>query len=146
MDQSHQAESVIPRANPRDEAPEHGDPGLLVVRQAGGEHALPLAAVREVLHPGRVARVPGAPAYVRGLSRVRGEALPVVDLGVLLEGVPVDLSAPRARLVAMGIGPNAEAIALLVQEVVGLTPSAASPSLLVLERLIELHGKPPRAP
>jgi len=64
------------------------DEERLVVCRAGGERfALPVAAVREVVAAPVLARIPGAPAAVRGLANVRGALVTAVSAPVLL-GLP----------------------------------------------------------
>ncbi len=62
--------------------PEHRDAGAhyVIFRLAEEHYGLPIAAVDEVVrHPGNLARVPRAPAFVAGLLNLRGRAVPVVD-------------------------------------------------------------------
>ena len=42
--------------------------------------AIDVAQVREVLEVSQITKVPTAPAYMRGVVNVRGQATPVVDL------------------------------------------------------------------
>lgn len=70
----------------------------------------------ETLRPLAIEPVAGAPAFVRGLSVIRGAPTPVVDLGALLEGGPARASS--GRLVTLKVG--ARQVALGVDEVVGL--------------------------
>ena len=48
--------------------------------------ALPLSDVVEIMRPLPIEPVAGAPTFVRGVSVVRGQPIPVVDLAVLLAG------------------------------------------------------------
>jgi purine-binding chemotaxis protein CheW len=66
-----------------------------VVFRAGGERfALPLEAVREVVVPQPpYARVPRAPAAVRGAMNLRGRVVAVVELAPIV-GLPADVLAP----------------------------------------------------
>jgi purine-binding chemotaxis protein CheW len=50
-------------------------------------YALELAAVREVVLPGRLEPLPGAPPAALGLMNLRGEVLPVLETATLL-GIP----------------------------------------------------------
>jgi purine-binding chemotaxis protein CheW len=53
--------------------------------RVGGEHyALPVAGVLEVAPMGEISPVPGAPRPVLGVRNLRGQVLPVVDLGAVL--------------------------------------------------------------
>jgi purine-binding chemotaxis protein CheW len=51
---------------------------------AGEEYALGILQVREILEYTPVTRIPGAPAWVRGVFNLRGRVVPVVDLAVKL--------------------------------------------------------------
>ena len=51
--------------------------------------AIDVAQVREVLEVSRITKVPTAPAYMRGVVNVRGQATPVVDLRLRF-GLPPD--------------------------------------------------------
>jgi purine-binding chemotaxis protein CheW len=46
----------------------------------GEEHAVPILRVKEIIEFETVTRVPGTPAYVRGVINLRGAVLPVIDL------------------------------------------------------------------
>ncbi len=48
------------------------------------EFALPVTAVREILDHRPAYRVPGAPAWFLGLTDVRGDSVPMIDLRVRL--------------------------------------------------------------
>ena len=91
--------------------------------------ALPLEHVVEVMRPLPVDRVTGAPAFVAGLSRIRGTAVPVVDLGRLVTGTDGRASA-RFVTVRSGAG----VVALRVDSVVGVTSLSESAELPPLFR------------
>ncbi|MFN7135178.1 MAG: chemotaxis protein CheW, partial [Myxococcales bacterium] len=55
----------------------------VVFTAASERYALPLAAVREVVVPATLSRVPRSPAAVCGIMNLRGRVVTVVDLGVL---------------------------------------------------------------
>jgi purine-binding chemotaxis protein CheW len=67
---------------------------VLVVQSHGLRLALPLSCVLEVFRPLPTQAVSGAPAFVRGLATVRGQATAVVDLNRLL-GAEEDTAAGR---------------------------------------------------
>lgn len=78
--------------------------------------ALPLAYVSETMRPLPRQPIPDAPAFVLGVSAIRGVATPVADLGVLLGAGA--LEAP-SRLVNLRLtGPRH--VALLVDTVRGV--------------------------
>ena len=49
--------------------------------------------VREIIEYDTVTRVPGAPAWVRGVTNLRGSVVPVIDLAVKL-GLPPSTPSP----------------------------------------------------
>ncbi|MCB9736806.1 MAG: chemotaxis protein CheW [Deltaproteobacteria bacterium] len=85
----------------------------------GRRCALPVGHVVETLRPLPVSPLEGLPAYVSGVSVVRGAPTPVVDLGALLGGPP----APPTRWVIVRATAT-RALALAVDAVVGLVPAA----------------------
>lgn len=93
--------------------------------------ALHLRDIWEVMRPLPIESVAGAPNFVPGVAIIRGAALPVVDLGMLLEH-----RSQRAwgRFVTVKVG-GARSVALAVDEVVGVrslegSQLAALPPLL----------------
>lgn len=55
---------------------------------AGEEYALGILQVKEIIEYDTVTRIPGAPAWVRGVFNLRGGVVPVVDLAVKLGLAP----------------------------------------------------------
>lgn len=86
----------------------------LLTQTAGGICALPLDRVIETMRMPPIRELAGMPAFVRGLAIVRGAAVPVIDLGLLL-GCG---GAMPARLVTVNVGTRT--IALAVGAVIGL--------------------------
>lgn len=104
---------------------------LLSVHAGGHRAALPLASVREIMRPLPITSIAGAPAFVLGLSLIRGVSVAVVDLGVLLGETSV--RTPFTRFVRLELGTRS--VALAVQAVTGVievAPAslAAMPPLL----------------
>jgi purine-binding chemotaxis protein CheW len=79
--------------------------------------ALPLEAIAETMRPLPISPVSAAPAFVRGVSLVRGTPSPVVNLALLLGGTQAE-PGPGRRFVAMRMPEGS--LALEVDEVVGL--------------------------
>ena len=74
----------------------------LVVFRAGGEaYAVPAATVSAVFKLTEIALVPGAPAFVRGLTLFKGQVLPVLDLRALV-GASSGALSDLASVVAIG--------------------------------------------
>jgi purine-binding chemotaxis protein CheW len=92
-------------------------PGSVLV-VTSGDHtcALPVHDVVETLRPLPVQAVVGMPAFVLGLSMVRGMPVPVVDLAALLEGRSARPGARRWLSVRV----EARHVALAVDDVVGV--------------------------
>ena len=100
----------------------HDGPGrqrLLVVRAGASLCAVPLDHIVEIMRALPVKPVTSAPDYVRGLSIVRGEAIPVVDVGLL---VGSDATECR-RLVTVRTG--GRTVALAVSDVLGIESFSA---------------------
>lgn len=95
----------------------------LLVRAGTCICALPLSHIVETMRPLAVAPLPGMPEFVRGLSIIRGEPVPVVDAGTLL-GAPS--GQPPQRYVTVRAGERK--VALAVDAVVGVRE--LEPSLL----------------
>jgi chemotaxis signal transduction protein len=72
----------------------------VVVMIGGRWYSLPAEQVRAVLPLGNLTPVPTAPGPVRGVSQVRGQVVPVVDLS----GVMAEMGA------GMGAGANGRAL------------------------------------
>ena len=62
----------------------------LVVRAQAYLCALPLELVIEAMRPLPIEPIAGVPAFVRGMSIIRGEPTPVIDLALLL-GAPREM-------------------------------------------------------
>ena len=87
------------------------DPGIspssyLGLQIAGAPYAIPLAQCRNVLRLPRLARVPHAPRWLRGVLSLRGEILPVIDPRPLL-GLEPGSFLRRLRVVVVHAGPLA---------------------------------------
>jgi purine-binding chemotaxis protein CheW len=86
----------------------------LVVRVQTRVCAVPLEHVVETMRPLPVESVAGMPAFVRGVSIIRGVPTPVVDLGAVL-GAP---SNAFERIVTLRLGDRQ--VALAVNAVLGI--------------------------
>ncbi|MFH0881993.1 MAG: chemotaxis protein CheW [bacterium] len=75
--------------------------------------ALPASMVIETLRLPEIDPIPDTPEYVRGVSLLRGEAVPIVDLGHLLQGAK---SSESRRIITVRTTAGRR-IGLLVSEV-----------------------------
>jgi purine-binding chemotaxis protein CheW len=94
-------------------------PGWLLCRAASVICALPVAHVVEVMRVVPLDQVAGAPPYVLGLGVIRGSAVPVIDLGLLVSN---QASSP-ARLITIKTATHTVAVA--VEAVFGVSAIAA---------------------
>lgn len=77
----------------------------------------PLDQVKEILTHVSISRIPGAKEWVRGVSNVRGNLLPILDLKGLVSGTPSKMTRKSRVLVIQHKGINA---GLVVDEVLGM--------------------------
>lgn len=93
------------------------DKSLLVCRVGAKLCALPLRHVVETMRPLPLERLPNMPAFVCGLSIIRGRPTPVLDARLVLgEGKAVATAARRCVTLALG----QRQVALLVDAVTGI--------------------------
>jgi purine-binding chemotaxis protein CheW len=86
----------------------------LCCRVHGRLAAIALSHVIETMRPLAIQPMTRSPAFVLGVSMIRGQPVPVVDLGLLLAG---RISSP-SRYVTLRV--ENRAVALAVEEVVGV--------------------------
>ena len=98
--------------------PGPGSRCFLMVRARAWMCALPLEDVEETMRPLPVAPVASAPAFVRGVSLVRGQSTPVVHLATLLGGEGASEAGPEGRFVSLRVAGGR--VALEVDAVRGL--------------------------
>lgn len=72
--------------------------------------AIPVADVIETMRTLPTSALAGTPPYVAGVSIVRGQPLPVPDLGALLQ--PGENAAPGGRFVVVRVGKRAAIISV----------------------------------
>lgn len=77
---------------------------FLVLVVSGEDYAVPIDRLREIVRDPVLTEVPRAPAYVLGMMMLRGEAVPVFDLRLLLGLAPVATPARTARTLIVDVG------------------------------------------
>lgn len=82
--------------------------------------AVPLEHVAETMRPMPVTPLAGAPSFVRGMSVIRGRAVPVIDGGSVLGS-----ATPGSPTRFVTLKTDANHVALAVEEVVGIRSLAA---------------------
>lgn len=122
----------------RSDGPEAGAPEndaiprarVLVFEAGGSRYAIPIDAVREVLHTPPITWIPFAAAAVAGVVSVRGEVMAVLDLGLALGETA---AARPGRLIVVDDRTIGEAVGLLAEDVSGIeavaTLDATSPEI-----------------
>lgn len=88
----------------------------LIIMAGSHACAIPVQYVGETMRPLPITHMPGMPQFVQGLSVIRGEPVPVVDLTLLLEHERDSVACGRFVTVRTG----ARRVALAVATVVGL--------------------------
>jgi purine-binding chemotaxis protein CheW len=88
---------------------------LLLFRARTRLCALPAQRLVETMRPLPAAPFPGAPAFVLGVARIRGAAVPVVDLGALL-----GCAEPPEPTRFLSLKLEGRRVALAVEAVLGL--------------------------
>ena len=113
---------------------------LLICRVGAKVCGLPLARVIETMRPLAVEPLGQMPAFVSGLSLIRGRATPVLDARRLL-GSPT--TAPPGRYVTLDLGQerHQRMAALAVDEVVGVRRIEASTLSALPGLLREQNGE-----
>lgn len=92
----------------------------LLCRSRGYACALPLTHVRETMRALPLQPVPDMPPFVLGVSIIRGQVVPVLDLAALLGAA----GGAATRYVTLDLG--LRQVALAVEEVVGVRSLPAS--------------------
>jgi purine-binding chemotaxis protein CheW len=77
--------------------------GGILLRLGSSRYTVAMTEVAEVIALPRITRIPGSPAFLRGVANWRGRMLPVLDLRPLLGAANLPL-ASSARLVVVQEG------------------------------------------
>jgi purine-binding chemotaxis protein CheW len=65
---------------------------------AGDEYAISILQVTDIIECGALSKVPGSPAWIRGVHNLRGAVVPVIDLAVKF-GLPATVVTRRTCIV-----------------------------------------------
>lgn len=52
---------------------------LIIFKLGGGEYALPIAQIKEVVLTPRISTMPQTPEYVKGIANIRGNVISIMD-------------------------------------------------------------------
>ena len=99
---------------------------VLILVLHGRRFGLPVGNLLEILYVPRLTRVPRAPRALKGVCSIRGQVLPVLDLGLCLGDAPA--SGNPGRIVALNLeGAPVGLLVDQVERVVRLSPEAVHP-------------------
>jgi purine-binding chemotaxis protein CheW len=107
---------------------------LLSLRLGDEEYAVNVEDVKEVLKNRELTLVPNAPDYIQGVTALRGQVLPVVDLCKRL-GIPAGTRDEKSRILVMNV--HDEEAGIVVDRVTGvlrISPDAVRPVPETIER------------
>lgn len=98
----------------------HVEPSLAVLAMRAGAHvvAVPIAHVVETMRPLAVEPLAGAPAFILGISIIRGQPTPVLDVAALLTERPAMPPRVSGRFVTLRL--TGRQVALSVDSVLAL--------------------------
>ena len=106
---------------------------FVIYQLAGEQFGVDIAAVESIIKMQEIAAVPQVPEFVEGVTNLRGEVLPVIDLRKRFE-IPAADDSEEERIVVVEIdGQNVGMIVDAVTEVLTLDEDAIeAPSALVI--------------
>jgi purine-binding chemotaxis protein CheW len=107
--------------------------GFICVEVAGSVYGLPVAEVQEVIGHRAPTRLFHAPAALAGITSLRGEVLPIIDVASLLGAAgPATGAAPDARVVVVREAGGARRRAgLKVDALLGMRSALAAATVAV---------------
>lgn len=82
-----------------------GAPQFVGFELAGQHYAFRIDRIREIVIPSSVASLPDVPAYIDGVSNLRGTIIPIVNLRGLF-GLPQKPIDAETRTVVVTVGPR----------------------------------------
>ncbi|MFN8635374.1 MAG: chemotaxis protein CheW [Chloroflexota bacterium] len=103
-----------------------GDEQIVVLDLAGEAYGVEIGRVEEIIRMQPVTRVPNGPAFIEGVTNLRGRVIPVLDLRKRF-GLPATDATRRSRIVVGELG----------QHTVGLVVDGVSEVLLVSSDAVE---------
>ena len=115
----------------------------IVVLDLGGEaYGVGIGCVDEIIRMQAVTRIPNGPSFVEGVTNLRGQVIPVLDLRRRF-GLPASAQTPRSRIVVAELGEHT--VGLVVDGVsevltVGAEAVERPSSLVTSDRTAFLRG------
>ena len=103
-----------------------GEEQVVVLELAGEAYGVEIGRVEEIIRMQAITRIPNGPAFIEGVTNLRGRVIPVLDLRKRF-GLPATEQTRRSRIVVGELG----------QHTVGLVVDAVSEVLLVSADAVE---------
>ena len=103
-----------------------GDEQIVVLELAGEAYGVEIGRVEEIIRMQAITRIPNGPAFMEGVTNLRGRVIPVLDLRKRF-GLPSSEATRRSRIVVGELG----------EHTVGLVVDGVSEVLLVGSDAVE---------
>jgi len=103
-----------------------GEEQVVVLELAGEAYGVEIGRVEEIIRMQPITRIPNGPAFIEGVTNLRGRVIPVLDLRKRF-GLPTSEPTRRSRIVVGELG----------QHTVGLMVDGVSEVLLVSAEAVE---------
>ncbi|MGI9519296.1 MAG: chemotaxis protein CheW [Pirellulaceae bacterium] len=72
-------------------------------RLAGQQYAFRIDQIQEIVNPQQVTQIPNAPAFVEGVSNLRGSIIPIINLRMMM-GMPSHAADGETKTVVVNVG------------------------------------------
>ena len=103
-----------------------GDEQIVVLDLGGEAYGVEIGRVEEIIRMQPITRIPNGPAFIEGVTNLRGRVIPVLDLRKRF-GLPASAPTRRSRIVVGELG----------EHTVGLVVDGVSEVLLVSSEAVE---------
>lgn len=104
-----------------------GDEQLVGLELAGELYGVEIGKIQEIIRMQPITTVPNGPAFVEGVTNLRGRVIPVMDLRKRF-GLPVGDAGHRARIVVAELGAHTVGLIVdAVSEVLRVSADAVEP-------------------
>lgn len=100
----------------------------LVFLLGGGRFGIDILQVQEIRGNDRPAPIPAAPPFFRGVTNLRGQFVPVIDLRVKLGAEPAPASDDGVTIIVVVEGRHVGLVVDAVSEVIDIAPDDVRPA------------------
>jgi purine-binding chemotaxis protein CheW len=119
-----------------------GEQQVVVLDLAGEAYGIEIGRVEEIIRMQPITRIPNGPAFIEGVTNLRGRVIPVMDLRKRF-GLPASAETKRSRIVVGELGEHTVGLVVDgVSEVLSLPADAVEPpsTLVTNEESAFLRG------